>query len=103
MRFSDIESRPNPNAPHAGPVTVGAAAAALTSLVTLHAATQFVLIKVENAALRICPTGTTPTATLGFNYLADTEILLSRNEADVAKLIRAGGTDSAIQVAQYLG
>lgn len=101
MRFSDFHGIPNPAAAHAGPLAVGVAAATLASLVTLDAATEFVLIRVETQALRLTVNGTTPTATLGFNYAVDSEILLSRAEADVAKLIRSGGADSAIQVAQF--
>lgn len=100
-RFSDFEGRPNSNAPHAGPVAVGAIAQTLSALVVLHADTKFVLVKVESAPLRLTPDGTEPTAALGFSYPIAAEILLSRNEADAAKLIRDGAVNSAIQVAQF--
>lgn len=102
MRESDFEGIPNLNAPHQGPVTVGAAAVALTALITLHAATQVVLIAVETAAVRYTVNGTTPTATLGFAAVAGQFIRLTRNEADVAKFIRSTGSDAALQAAQYV-
>jgi hypothetical protein len=92
---------PNAAAAHAGPLTVSSTAAALTSLVTLHAATTFVLIKIEDAAVRLTLNGTTPTTTLGLNYVADVQLVLTRAEADVAQFIRATGTDAKLQVAQY--
>lgn len=99
---TDTRDQPNPDAPHEGPLTVGSAAALLTSLCTLHADTQKVLISVETTALRFTVNGTTPTSTLGINLSAGTAVQLSRAEAAACLLIRATGSDSAIQVAQYL-
>jgi len=101
MRETDFQGIPNFNAPHEGPVTVGAAAQALKDLVTIHVDTKVVLIGVETAAVRFTVTGTTPTATLGFNAVAGASIRLTRQEADAALFIRATGTDAALQVAQY--
>lgn len=98
----DTRDQPNPDAPHEGPLTVGSAAALLTSLCTLHAATQKVLIAVEDAGLRFTVTGTTPTGTLGVPLSASTAVQLSRAEALACRLIRSTGTDSKIQVVQYL-
>jgi hypothetical protein len=94
--------RPNLAAAHEGPLTVGSTAADLTALMTLHDDTRSVFITVEDAALRLTVNGTTPTATLGFNFVAGVGIRLSRNEVATGKVIRAGGTDAKIQVAQYL-
>ena len=102
MRFSEFRGLPNKAAAHAGPLTVGAAAATLASLVTLDAATAFVVIKVETAAVRMTVNGTTPTSTKGFNFIADTEIVLSKAEADLAQFIRSTGADGALQVAQFI-
>lgn len=101
MRESDFEGIPNFNAPHVGPIAVGAAAAALATLVTLHADTHVILIAVETATVRYTVNGTTPTGTLGFAALAGQFIRLTRQEADAAKFIRATGNDAALQVAQY--
>jgi hypothetical protein len=101
MRESDFQGIPNFNAAHQGPLTVGAAAAALTGLATLHADTKVVLIAVETAAVRYTVNGTTPTSTLGFAALAGQFIRLTRQEADAAKFIRSTGSDAALQVAQY--
>jgi hypothetical protein len=94
--------RPNLAAAHAGPLTVGSTAATLISLITLHADTRSVFITIEDAALRLTVNGTTPTATLGFSYVAGTAVRLSRAEVEQAQMIRATGTDAKIQVAQYL-
>lgn len=103
MRFSEFAGRPNNNTAHAGPLAVSSTAITLASLVTLDAQTCFVVIKVETAAIRLTVQGTTPTSTLGFNFLADTQIVLSKAEAEKCKIIRATGTDAALQVAQYVG
>jgi hypothetical protein len=106
MRFAEFSGNPIPTAAaaHQGPLTVGAAAVTLLSLLSgaaLHADTQFVLVTVETDELRLTVNGTTPTATLGFKCPVDTERLLSRAEADNCKLIRSGSADAKIQVAQY--
>ena len=106
MRYSDFQGQPNPKAPHEGPLVVTNAVTTLRALLAggaLQDDTLFVIVTVEAQPLRLTVNGTAPTATLGFNCLADSERLLSREEADNCKLIRAGGTDSTIQVAQYRG
>lgn len=102
MRLTDFQGIPNSNAAHQGPLTVGNAAAALTSLLTLHAQTQYVLLNVETAAIRLTLNGTAPTSTLGFNYATATEILLSRAEALTCQVIRATAADGALQAAQFI-
>ena len=101
MRFTEFQGIPNNAAPHVGPLTIDDTARPLTSLITLDPATQWVNIKVETAALRLTVNGTPPTGTLGKNYVADTEFMLSRQEADNCQLVRSTGASSAIQVAQY--
>lgn len=103
MRESDFEGIPNLQAPHEGPKTVGAVAAALTALITLHADTKVVLIAVETAAVRYTVNGTVPTGTLGFAAVAGQFIRLTRQEADVAQFIRSTGADAALQAAQFRG
>jgi hypothetical protein len=106
MRFNELTAcRPNMGAAHEGPLTVGAAAATLESLLAggaIHAQTQKVVVTIEAQPVRLTLNGTTPTATLGFNLIAGTVIELSRAEAEGAKFIRAGATDATVQVAQYL-
>jgi hypothetical protein len=105
MNFANFAGRPNMGAAHQGPLTVGNTAGLLTALLAggaLHAQTQFVLITIEAQPVRLTVNGTPPTATLGFSHAAGAEILLSRAEAEAARLIREGGTDATIQVAQYL-
>jgi hypothetical protein len=105
MKFSDFSGLPNMGAAHQGPLTVGAAAGLLTALLAgaaLHKDTRFVLVTVEAQPIRMTVNGTVPTSTLGFGYAAGAEILLSRAEAESARLIRSGGSDSAVQVSQYL-
>ncbi len=92
---------PNAAAAHQA-VTVGAAAATLRSLITIDSGTGLVSCKVEGASIRICPTGTTPTGSLGFLVADGGTFELSRREADVAKVIRGTGTDATLQAAQYL-
>ncbi len=101
--FSQFEASPNSAAAHQGPLNVGATAVTLLSLLSggaLHAETRFVEITVETDDIRLTVNGTNPTATLGRAVLADSSRLLSRAEADAAKLIRIT-TDAKIQVSQY--
>ena len=91
---------PNGAAPPAS-ATVDSTVRTLRSLVTLEADTRLVVIKVELHAIRLCPTGTTPTSELGFLIPANATVELSRGEADLAKLLRATADDATIQVAQY--
>lgn len=84
-------------------VTFPAAAATLLSLLSggaLHADTNLVIIAVETAGMRICPTGGTPSTTLGVPYSAGQIFELSRKEADVAKVIRAAAGSTG-QILQY--
>lgn len=82
--------------------TVGVAAATLLSLLgtPLHAKTDMVQIAVETDAVRICPTGTVPTSTLGTLVYPGQVFELSRQEADVAQVIRVT-TNATLQVAQF--
>lgn len=105
MRLTDFQGKPNTNtaAAQVGPLTVDGTARKLTSLITLHDATQFVVISTETAPLRLTVDGRTdPTATLGFRYPAGCEVVLSRGEAENARLIRETATSAAIQVAQFV-
>lgn len=102
MRFSEFSGRPNVNAAHAGPLTVGNTAVRLASLFTLHPNTEFVQIKVETAPIRICVNPSDPTSTAGMSYPVDSELILSKATAETARVIRnSADTDAAIQVAQY--
>lgn len=103
MKFTDFRGMPNEAAAHEGPLTVSSTAITLLSLLSggaLHAETRFVEITVETDDIRLTVNGTTPTTTLGRAVLADSSRLLSRFEADKAKLIRMS-TDAKIQVTQY--
>lgn len=94
---------PNTAAVHQGPLTVGAAAATLLSLISGTAwniATDVVVVSVETDQIRICPGGTTPTSTKGFLIDAGQMFTLTRQEADLAKVIRVTN-DAALQVAEY--
>lgn len=83
--------------------TVGAAAATLTSLLgtALHAQTDMVQIAVETDAVRICPTGTVPTSTLGTLVYPGQVFELTRAEADAARVIRVTA-NATLQVAQFI-
>lgn len=104
MKFIDFQAIPNSAAAHNGPLTVSSTAVTLLSLLSggaLHAATQFVEIAVETDDVRFTVQGTTPTATLGTQLLADCSRIFSRHEADKLQLIRVS-TDAVIQVIQYV-
>ena len=103
MRFSEFQGLPNKAAPHDGPIAVTASATALGSLITLHTATRFVIVRVETAPLRITFDGTAPSSTKGFSYDAGYSLLISKAQAEQAKLIRADTTNAAIQVQQFIG
>lgn len=94
---------PNAEAVTQGPLTVGVAAATLLSLVTgnaFNARTTVVMLSVETDALRITLDGTAPTATKGHLLNPGKIVMLTRAEADAAKMIRVT-TDSKIQVSEY--
>jgi hypothetical protein len=85
-------------------ITIPAAAASLRSLLSggaFHKDTNLVILALETAGMRICPTGGTPSASLGVAYSAGQIIELSRKEADVANVIRSAAGATA-QVLQYL-
>lgn len=103
MRFSEFQGLPNKSAPHEGPVTVGSTAQALTSLITLHAGTRCVILRIETAPIRITFDQTSPTATKGFSYDAGYSLLLSKAQAENARIIRADTADAALQVSQFIG
>ena len=103
MKFTEFRGIPNEAVAHEGPLTVSSTAITLLSLLSggaLHAETRFVEITVETDDIRLTVNGTTPTSTLGRAVLADSSRLLSRAEADKAKLIRMTA-DATLQVTQY--
>jgi hypothetical protein len=103
MKFTEFRAVPNAAAAHQGPLTVSSSAVTLLSLLSggaLHAETRFVEITVETDDVRLTVQGTTPTSSLGRLLLVDSSRLLSRAEADLAKIIRVT-TDAALQVTQY--
>jgi hypothetical protein len=106
MKFSSFEGQPNgaATAAHVGPIAITGTAQLLRNLITIHADTQYVMLTVETAAIRLTVDGiTAPTSALGFNFgVVDTDILLSRSEAENCRLIRSTGSDGAIQASQYL-
>ena len=100
----EFEGVPNTAAAVEGPLTVSSSAVTLLSLLSggaLHAQTQFVRVSCETDDVRVACDGGTPTATKGRKLLADSSRLMSRNEADQAKLIRVTN-DAVIQVEQFL-
>lgn len=104
MKFTEFRAVPNGAAAHQGPLTVSSSAVTLLSLLSggaLHAETRFVEITVETDDIRLTVQGTAPTSVLGRPVLADSSRLLSRAEADLAKLIRITA-DATIQVTQYI-
>lgn len=104
MRFSDFQGKPNNNAAAAqvGPLTIDNTVKRLTTIAPLDTATEFVVVRVETASLRLTiDNQTNPTTTLGFQYPVGSEILLSRAEAENARMIRDTATSAAIQVAQF--
>lgn len=104
-RFTSFQGIPNSEVAHQGPLTISNTAVTLTSLLSggaLHANTQFVGVRFETQPVRMTVNGTTPTTTLGIPYGITDEILLSRAEAEAAKLIRSTGSDGGIQVWQYV-
>jgi hypothetical protein len=103
MRYSQFQGVPNSAAPHVGPAAITSASQSLATIngTALDNNTVFVTIKVETADIRITVNGTTPTTTKGKLYSPGDEVLLSREEADNALLIRAGATDGAVQISQY--
>lgn len=72
-----------------------------SSTVALNAATGYVHVQVETAAVRLTLNGTTPSATVGFRYDAGVELLLSIAEWSASKWIREGSTSAKLQVGQY--
>lgn len=101
------ELRPNADAAHR--VLTLSTAAKLADMAAgdggaafaLHGATTHVLVCVENADARVCPSGTTPTAAVGVLLKGGTDrVLLSKAEAQTAKWI-AVASDVTLQVAQY--
>ena len=89
---------PNSAAPTAT-LSVGAATTLTAAGLTLHAATQTVLLTVEGAEVRMCPDGTTPTATLGHAVPVGRWMEISRAEATMAKWFSSGA--ATLQVSQY--
>lgn len=100
MKLIDFQAIPN-IATTDQSATVSTTATLLSALVTLHAETRFVRVSVDTDDVRMTISGTTPTSVLGRRIPADSAVVLSRYEADKAKLIRVT-TDALIQVQQYI-
>jgi hypothetical protein len=83
--------------------TVTSSASLLTALLgtALHTKTDMVQIAVETDAVRMCPSGTVPTASLGAILYPGQIIELTRAEADAARVIRVT-TNATLQVIQYI-
>lgn len=95
--------RPNTAATSGQTGTVTNAAQTLAEMgVSLHSATQWVLISVETADVRIDPTGGTPTASVGQPVFDGDQVMLSRTEALTAKWIRQASTNATLQISEYL-
>jgi hypothetical protein len=95
--------RPNTAATSGQTGTVTNTAQTLADMgVSLHSATQWVLISVENADVRIDPIGGTPTASVGQPALDGDQVMLSRTEALTAKWIRQASTNATLQISEYL-
>lgn len=95
--------RPNTAATSGQTGTVTNTAKTLAEMgVSLHSATQWVLLSVETADVRIDPIGGTPTASVGQPLFDGDQVMLSRTEALSAKWIRQASTDATLQVTEYL-
>jgi len=81
--------------------TVTSANVLLTSLFTLDDATKWVLVGIEDAAIRMTVNGTAASATVGTNWVAGIKLVLSREEAEAARVYRATATDASLQFSQY--
>jgi hypothetical protein len=82
--------------------TVTSSDVLLTSLFTLDDATQWVMVGIEDAAIRMTMSGTAASATIGTNWAAGVKLVLSREEAEAARVYRATGTDAKLTFSQYL-
>lgn len=102
MRFAEFQGLPNKDTAHAGPITIGTTGALLSTLITLHATTHFVLVRIETAAVRLTFDGAAATTTRGFRHEAGEQLLLSKAEAENARIIRADGADATIQAQQFI-
>lgn len=95
--------RPNTAATSGQTGTVSNSAKTLAEMgVSLHSATQWVLISVENADVRIDPIGGTPTPSVGQPVFDGDQVMLSRTETLTAKWIRKDSTDATLQISEYL-
>lgn len=86
-----------------GPLTVTNAAVTIASLIAgaaFAAQCNAVMVSVETDQIRLDPNGGAPTTTKGHLISPNQKFILSREEADVAKVIRVT-TDAKIQVTQY--
>ena len=95
--------RPNTAATSGQTGTVTNSAQTLAQMgISLHASTQWVLVSVESADIRIDPIGGTPTASVGQPIFDGDQVMLSRAEALVAKWIRQASTNATLQISEYL-
>lgn len=95
--------RPNTAATGGQTATVTNVAQTLAEMgVSLHAATQTVLISVEGADIRFDPAGGTPTATVGQPVYDGDPIEIGRAEALAGKFIRQAGDNATLQISEYL-
>ena len=103
MSNARIVNTPSQAIPQSGTthtqVTVGATAANMFS--SLSDNTRHVMLQVLGATIRATFDGsTTPTSTLGFEYIAGSTAYLTRQMALSMKAIRAGGTDATVETQQ---
>jgi hypothetical protein len=72
----------------------------VTPFSSLAADTKHVMIQVLGATIRVTFDGSSPTTTKGFEYIAGSTAYWTRQMAEAAKAIRAGGTDATIESQQ---
>ena len=87
-------------------LTVSSTALNLSSSISagsLDSKTTHVLVQVEGANIRVTFDGaTSPTANLGFQYVAGSSAYWSRNMFQMAKAIREGGADATLQIQELI-
>ena len=95
------EAIPNTEAAHVSTLAT-ATATRLSALagVTIHANTGAVVMQAEGTVRFTTTTATAPTAAIGYKLDAGDIVELSRAEFEACRVIRTGGTDVALQIAQ---
>lgn len=95
--------RPNEEAVGTQVATVGNTAQTLAEMgVTLNAATQRLLITVENADVRFDPTGKNVSNSVGQPIWGGDRVVIGRSEALSGKWIRQASTSATLQITEYL-